>query len=473
MAETILLPEQKITTNDQLMGFYLGGIAPPPFTLELGKTYKVIWDGNEFTSSAWDASAVMSDSVAVGNGSAFSFPSNEEPFIIAYTLDVEVLFVSLTDAEPTEHTVAVYQVGEESGGEEETASPIVLKDRTGTGIEYEDVEGVRVFDKDGNAYVFVPPAESEEKTVELDFSGGAMEITPSAGKLLSKVGIPVPGNLLPENIAKDVDIAGVVGTHEGGGGDIPFEFVLTKATLLDIYNSYGTDVINVTVDVPINAIITRVARNSYAGLSSSSSTKSTKYLSNASETFELEQQKGADYTITDNGSKITISASATIPSTSTQKYGIKGVLLTVGYTLPGIIQRNENGNVVLYGDSSVTTWPGLNQLGGLEYIDIVDLRETSITSLTTYSFMGCKKLKKIYFPPAVTNINYPLIESYADEPLVIDMSNHTKIPTLQYMSTRPTFYAKSGLQILVPASLYDEWIVKNNWPNYASSIVPV
>lgn len=59
------------------------------------------------------------------------------------------------------------------------------------------------------------PVETE---VTLDFSEGDMEVVPDAGKLFSKVSIPVPENLIPENIAKDVIVAGITGTHEGGGG---------------------------------------------------------------------------------------------------------------------------------------------------------------------------------------------------------------------------------------------------------------
>lgn len=62
------------------------------------------------------------------------------------------------------------------------------------------------------------PPDPVETEVTLDFSEGDMEVVPDAGKLFSKVSIPVPGNLIPENIAKDVEIAGITGTHEGGGG---------------------------------------------------------------------------------------------------------------------------------------------------------------------------------------------------------------------------------------------------------------
>lgn len=211
MARTTIFPTQEILYDFLFMDMVpAASIIPAPFALEPGQTYAVQWGENLFENlSVIDLADAGFTGGAIGNCSGFELPGNNEPFAIAYFADdtggeIVVFFLDGSDSQ----TITVYQGAD---------TPIVLKDRTGTGIEYEGVEGVRVFDKDGNPHVFVPPVEREEKTVELDFSGGAMEITPTAGKLLSKVGIPVPENLLPENIAKDVDIAGVVGTHEGGG----------------------------------------------------------------------------------------------------------------------------------------------------------------------------------------------------------------------------------------------------------------
>lgn len=65
--------------------------------------------------------------------------------------------------------------------------------------------------------------DTEEITVDgdndLTFAGGDFVVEPSsAEKVISKVTISPPSALVPENIAKDVTIAGVTGTHEGGGG---------------------------------------------------------------------------------------------------------------------------------------------------------------------------------------------------------------------------------------------------------------
>lgn len=63
-------------------------------------------------------------------------------------------------------------------------------------------------------------AEEVETSVALDFSGGDMEVTPNEGEAFSKVTIPQPETLVAENIAEGVTVAGIEGTHSGGGGSV-------------------------------------------------------------------------------------------------------------------------------------------------------------------------------------------------------------------------------------------------------------
>lgn len=71
--------------------------------------------------------------------------------------------------------------------------------------------------------------ESVETTVNLDFSSGDMEVTPAEGKVFEKVSIPAPTNLIPENIAEGVDIAGIVGSLELNTGSAGVEYTLNNA----------------------------------------------------------------------------------------------------------------------------------------------------------------------------------------------------------------------------------------------------
>ena len=54
----------------------------------------------------------------------------------------------------------------------------------------------------------------QEKTAALSMSSGNQIISPDSGKVLSKVTITKPATLAPENIRKDTNIGGVVGTLE-------------------------------------------------------------------------------------------------------------------------------------------------------------------------------------------------------------------------------------------------------------------
>jgi len=63
-----------------------------------------------------------------------------------------------------------------------------------------------------------PAKEEETKTVTPNFSSGNVVVTPTSGKVLTQVTVNKDNDLVPENIVKDVDIFGVVGTAETGGG---------------------------------------------------------------------------------------------------------------------------------------------------------------------------------------------------------------------------------------------------------------
>ena len=61
---------------------------------------------------------------------------------------------------------------------------------------------------------------TQEKTVDLAMASGNQVVTPDSGKTLSKVVVKKPATMLPENIKKDVNIGGVTGTLESGGGEL-------------------------------------------------------------------------------------------------------------------------------------------------------------------------------------------------------------------------------------------------------------
>lgn len=66
--------------------------------------------------------------------------------------------------------------------------------------------------------VTVAAVPSETKTVDLNMASGNQVVSASSGKWMTSVTVNKPATLLPENIKKDVNIGGVVGTMESGGG---------------------------------------------------------------------------------------------------------------------------------------------------------------------------------------------------------------------------------------------------------------
>lgn len=147
------------------------------FQLLVGENYTVVWDGEEHKVTAQDGSALVPGAVLLGNGS-FLHPGlggNNEPFLFGWTSG-GCAFGSV-DSTLESHNIRIYQT---------------------------------VFD------------HSEETSVSLNFTNGDQIVRPSEdGKLLSQVTIEMPEDLRSENILKDKNIGGIVGSLVVGGGDAP------------------------------------------------------------------------------------------------------------------------------------------------------------------------------------------------------------------------------------------------------------
>lgn len=99
-------------TLDTEFNLYIYGIQTD-CTLTIGENYNVSWDGAEYTCEAIDVSAAWGGLpiVAFGNGTAFDFSGNNEPFIVMCNNDNGYLtLVCLTHTEPCDHhDVRVYK----------------------------------------------------------------------------------------------------------------------------------------------------------------------------------------------------------------------------------------------------------------------------------------------------------------------------------------------------------------------------
>lgn len=109
--ETDIIPYQELLpTEEHFIDVFFGiDIVPSPSALELGKTYMVEWDGKLYECSALDVSILADGVVGLGNGESFGLSGNNEPFMIGIFNNLEAaMFVSLTDTQPTVHTVRIY-----------------------------------------------------------------------------------------------------------------------------------------------------------------------------------------------------------------------------------------------------------------------------------------------------------------------------------------------------------------------------
>lgn len=111
MAKT-LFPSQTFTSvYNSAYSAYTCGVSGVTFSLEIGETYSVVWDGAQYACTAIDGSAVATGTVMIGNASPFGLNSNGEPFVIAVA-DGEMVIGCLTDTEATSHTAAIYKINE-------------------------------------------------------------------------------------------------------------------------------------------------------------------------------------------------------------------------------------------------------------------------------------------------------------------------------------------------------------------------
>lgn len=167
MVETVILEEKTYDDFSEVQGT---GIYAPSFAYEfnfvVGETYHVVWDDEEYVCVAYEVDGLT----GIGNAAIAGMGEDTgEPFLMGDNGWVAIATLE-TDAS---HVIGVSQKTRE---------------------------------------------DAETATVELDFSNGDMEVTPTAEKFFSKVNIPVPDTLIPENIAEGVNIAGIIGTLVAGGG---------------------------------------------------------------------------------------------------------------------------------------------------------------------------------------------------------------------------------------------------------------
>lgn len=215
MAE-IILAEQTLefmkNSNDDIYCAILGDYV---IELTAGETYTVLWDDKTYVRDAESTSYNGIDIVFIGNSGIEGIGENtEEPFVVVYAESHSLSAVETLDTAAT-HTMAIYAGVLE---EETIGANIVLYDRNGNPVTYEGIETVTFnTDKDGKTATYTHGKAVDEEAVTLDLSKGNQTVTPADGDFMKKAVIQKPEGLLPENIKKGVEIAGVEGEMVGTG----------------------------------------------------------------------------------------------------------------------------------------------------------------------------------------------------------------------------------------------------------------
>lgn len=311
--------------------------------------------------------------------------------------------------------------------------------------------------------------QEETANVALDFSAGDMEVIPSAGKVISKVTIPQPETLIPENIAEGIDIAGIVGTR-GAKGNMPCLFTsFTKKTTSMSTSSGKSYSVTASCTIPLGAKNYTV----FGGSSSAAPSSSSYFYAYPLPTIRAI----TDYTKSENTSGITITKTSSFSSSYTRTYYFTNLLM-VSYMIEGATLEPTNDGYILKCDSSVLELPA----GFIEtyayapimsnFNEIVEFsaENSGITIIPDYLFYNNTSLKKVALPSTLTTINQRAFYG-CSQLKTVDFSALTSVPTLA--NTDAFTNIAADCEIKVPAELYDEWIAATNWTAHADKIVAV
>ena len=252
MAENVIFAEQELDFNN--------GVHTRHEYLDFDKDTEltVSWDGTEWGVFPQD----MGGPYLIGNAALIGAGDDTgEPFAIASISaelagnDTGTTQITAEDNEATSHTVAIYQTVEDEPQEE---VGIVIKNYSGTPIEYKGVDKVMFNTADGGKRVYSKGEALEGVSIELDFSSGDQTVKAAEGTLVKSAVIKKPETLVAENIKSGVSVAGVEGSLIGDGEEVTVALDMSDGDMV-IEPSNGKLFSSVTVEKPDTLIPENIA----------------------------------------------------------------------------------------------------------------------------------------------------------------------------------------------------------------------
>lgn len=257
MAETVIF-EQTVEgfALNEAFGKYYSYITPAPCFLALGETYRIVWDGEEFTCVAQDVSSIVAGCTAVGDLSSFGFQGDGEPFVIV-SAATDVNFFAAD--EEASHTISIYLV-EEGTGDISGSTGVAIKNYSGIEVLYEGAEAVRLRTGskaddgtvvlDGNTQIFSKGQAAENVEIELNLKDGDQIVTPADDTLIKSAVIKKPVDLAPENVRYGKSIGGVDGEFLGDTEEVTVDLAMATGDQVIFPSVEGKSMSKVIVTKP-------------------------------------------------------------------------------------------------------------------------------------------------------------------------------------------------------------------------------
>ena len=125
-----------------------------------------------------------------------------------------------------------------------------------------------------------------------------------------------------------------------------------------------------------------------------------------------------------------------------------------------------------YSLTNITIPNSVTQIGNSSFQNCYSLANIAIpngvTSIGSSAFQACYSLSSITIPNTLTSISANTFNSNSSI-TKYDFSSYNEIPSLANVSAFANI--NSNCKIIVPDSLYEDWIVATNWSTYASYII--